>query len=245
LLCEEIQDECHKYSELYKRLRTERRAKQHAHQRKTVLENKIDVLEEAGRNHHQQMNDLENQSKHVLDDLMKTEKINTTLRKQLDNFVEHNKSDMNKAYLQLNATRDKLKGIQGVVSKLCKRCNQATAKHENALIHIKQKILKDKAFHNLLEKGIYSQKTRELVCTLVNAGCAQGQVSGVIHAVLKVAGITTVGDISRRSVSRIIDEGYIAACMQLGKEIQETKGRFFSLLYIKFSILKILLSSDI
>ncbi|KAF8800758.1 hypothetical protein BYT27DRAFT_7235975 [Phlegmacium glaucopus] len=46
---------------------------------------------------------------------------------------------------------------------------------------------------------------------------------GVIKAVLGIAGITTVGNISPRTVARIIQEGYIAACIQLGFELDKTE----------------------
>ena len=44
----------------------------------------------------------------------------------------------------------------------------------------------------------------------------------VIESVLATAGITAVGRISPWSVSRIV-KGYIAACIQLGYEMQVTK----------------------
>ena len=43
---------------------------------------------------------------------------------------------------------------------------------------------------------------------------------GVIEAVLAAAGIKAVGHLSARTISRIIKEGYIAACIQLGYEMQ-------------------------
>jgi hypothetical protein len=43
---------------------------------------------------------------------------------------------------------------------------------------------------------------------------------GVIEAVLAAAGIKAVGRLSARTISRIIKEGYIAACIQLGYEMK-------------------------
>jgi len=48
----------------------------------------------------------------------------------------------------------------------------------------------------------------------------------VIHAVLKSAGITTIGTISHTSVSCIIAEGYIAAQIQLGYELGNTDSMY-------------------
>jgi hypothetical protein len=60
----------------------------------------------------------------------------------------------------------------------------------------------------------------------VKAGCSRYCVNDVIHAVLKSAGITAIGTISRTTVSRIIAEGYIAAQIQLGYELGNTESMY-------------------
>ena len=82
--------------------------------------------------------------------------------------------------------------------------------------------------HNLLSKGVYTEATRNLIHLLVKAGCSRGYVGEVIHAVLKSAGITAVGNISRTTVSRIITEGYYAAQIQLAHEMQNAESMTFS-----------------
>lgn len=82
---------------------------------------------------------------------------------------------------------------------------------------------KEHTTHNLLSKGVYTEATRNLICLLVKAGCSRGYVGEVIQAVLKSAGITAIGNISRTTVSRIITEGYYAAQIQLAYEMQNAE----------------------
>ena len=64
-----------------------------------------------------------------------------------------------------------------------------------------------------------------MIRLLVQAGCSREYVGQVIHAIFKTAGISVVGNVSRRTVSRIIREGYYAAQVQLGYEMQNTQGK--------------------
>ena len=47
----------------------------------------------------------------------------------------------------------------------------------------------------------------------------------IIRAVLETAGITAVGNISSTTVGRIIQEGYYAACVQLGYEMNQADSK--------------------
>jgi hypothetical protein len=58
---------------------------------------------------------------------------------------------------------------------------------------------------------------------LVKAGCSRGYVGKVISAVLKSAGITTIGNISWWTVSHATIEGYSAAQIQLGHKMKMLK----------------------
>ncbi|KAF8815045.1 hypothetical protein BYT27DRAFT_7316373, partial [Phlegmacium glaucopus] len=79
----------------------------------------------------------------------------------------------------------------------------------------------------LLKKEVYSEQTQNLVRILVQAGVSAKNIMGVIKAVLGIAGITTVGNISPHTVAQIIREGYIAACIQLGFELDKTEAVTF------------------
>ena len=65
-----------------------------------------------------------------------------------------------------------------------------------------------------------------MIRLLVQAGCSRDYVGQVIHAILKTAGISVYGSVSRRTVSRVIVEGYYAAQVQLGYEMTKAKRRF-------------------
>jgi hypothetical protein len=94
---------------------------------------------------------------------------------------------------------------------------------ENALRKAKDRQKKESSVHKLLHKGVYSEKTWSLIRLLVQAGCSRPYVDLVIHEVFKTAGISVHGHVSRRTVSRVVLEGYFAAQMQLGHEMQQAK----------------------
>src|SRR6266540_4355907 len=78
------------------------------------------------------------------------------------------------------------------------------------------------------QKEVSTQKTRNLVRFLSQSGCSANRINNIINAVLKTAGITMVGSISRTSVARIIREGYFAAQIQLGHEMKTAETMTFS-----------------
>ena len=108
--------------------------------------------------------------------------------------------------------------IKGLKVKGIKKSDTLTTKEA------KEQTPKDTRTYNLLYKGVYTEDTRRLIQLIVQAGCSREHVSKVIHAVLGAAGITVKGKISRHTVSRVILEGYYAAQVQLGYEMQMTKG---------------------
>ena len=82
--------------------------------------------------------------------------------------------------------------------------------------------------HHLTNKGVFTEETRNLVRLLFQAGCSASHINEIITAVLKTAGITMVGSISRTSIARIIREGYFAAQIQLGHEMKMAESMTFS-----------------
>ena len=99
---------------------------------------------------------------------------------------------------------------------------------DNAVKKAKAKVLKESTTLYLLKKGVYSNETQNLVHILVEANVSNEKIMGVIEAVLATAGITAVGQISARTVKRIVKEGYIAACLQLGYEMQAAEAMTLS-----------------
>ena len=82
---------------------------------------------------------------------------------------------------------------------------------------------KENRTYKLLHKGVYSPKARELARTLVAAGCSREYVGRVIKAICKNAGVTVQGSMSRRTVSRAVLEGEIAAQIQIGHELAQAE----------------------
>ena len=81
--------------------------------------------------------------------------------------------------------------------------------------------LKEKSIYRLIHKGTYIEETQYMVWLLVQSGCSQDSVNKMIYAVLRMAGVSVIGKISRRSVSRFIREGFYAAQVQLGYEMDK------------------------
>ena len=120
-------------------------------------------------------------------------------------------------------------GSKSEVYNLKQKCACATAVKESAVQKARSKVLQEKSTFYLLKKGVYSEETWNLVRILVQANVSAKNIMAVIKAALATAGITAVGSISPRTVARIIREGYIAACIQLGFELDETKGKILLL----------------
>ncbi|KAL1732840.1 hypothetical protein EV714DRAFT_270463 [Schizophyllum commune] len=73
---------------------------------------------------------------------------------------------------------------------------------------------------NMKIKHTYSAKIRELVRTLVAAGCSQHNVGHLVKDVATVFGVKLKKIISRRSASRMVLEGLIMARIQQGHEMR-------------------------
>ncbi|KAF8801495.1 hypothetical protein BYT27DRAFT_7235736 [Phlegmacium glaucopus] len=129
--------------------------------------------------------------------------------------------ELEKSHEQCSKFSELLENAQKYIEQL------RSALEENAVQKARSQVLLEKSTLYLLKKGVYSEQTRNLVCILVQAGVSAKNIMGVIKAVLGIAGITTVGNISPHTVARIIQEGYIAACIQLGFELDKTEAVTF------------------
>ncbi|KAJ6527924.1 hypothetical protein B0H10DRAFT_1974199 [Mycena sp. CBHHK59/15] len=77
----------------------------------------------------------------------------------------------------------------------------------------------------LQEKGIISEKSRELVTDLVALhNVPVSHVLGVIKSVARTVGVTLEGNISERSVGRVVLEGGIISQAQVIHEVQHAAG---------------------
>src|SRR3984893_988226 len=164
----------------------------------------------------------------AIDTLLKLEKENSNLKGELRAALERSVKDTLESQQKIAKVAEELKASKLVTRKLQKQCARARTVKESAVLRTKEKVLKEKSVHKLLFEGTYTEETRNLVCFLVKAGCSRDHVSHVIHAVLKAVGISAKGNISRRTVSRVILEGYYAAQVQLGHEMENAKSMTLS-----------------
>lgn len=120
---------------------------------------------------------------------------------------------------RLTQMRKELRSSKIKASKLKKRCEKNAAQQMQAV----RKAQEERMTHRLKNKGIYTEETRKLIRILVKAGCAKESIGDIICAVLACAGITTIGKVSQRTVSRVSLEGFVATQIQLGYEIFEAE----------------------
>src|SRR6266487_120253 len=210
---------------LYQQLRVERQARQRGSACKNILQQQIQLLKSAEASSVKRMKES---SSKAINALIKVEKENSSLRSELSKALERITTEALQYREKVGHIRKHAKGYQIQAAKLQKRCSRAGAVQAKAVQKATEKTNKQSSIHRLLHKGIYTEETRSLIWLLVKAGCSRDYISQVIHAVLKTAGISTYGNVSRRTVSRIVVEGYFAAQVQLGHEMKNTKGKLYT-----------------
>ncbi|KAJ7221099.1 hypothetical protein C8J57DRAFT_1594223 [Mycena rebaudengoi] len=73
------------------------------------------------------------------------------------------------------------------------------------------------------DRGIITEKSREMICDLVGFKVAPSNMDGVIHTMAQVFGIELQDHISARQFGRIVEEGRIASDIQEAMEIRDAK----------------------
>lgn len=175
------------------------------------------MLEEIENTHlSKAVNDLRD-SEIALDAL---QRVNNGLRSELSCAIAHMTSKLQFTESTLKVSQENLSKLRKDASKLRKNLKRTGESKKRALAALKKKILKERSTYHLMHKGVITEEIRNVVRTLVNAGCSRKYIPDVITTVLKSAGIKSVGSISRPSIGCIIHEGYFAAQMQLGYEIK-------------------------
>src|SRR6266540_2152002 len=228
-LCTEILSLKSKNSDIYYQLHMERQRCKWATSKHGSMASQILLLKKADAISSAQ---LSKGLRDSADTITKLLKMNEDLRTELSQSVTTWSSwaevltEAAKSKLLLSDTR--LKNAQKEISKLHKGFRWATQVKEHAVETAKAKVIQKKLVHHLLHKGVFTQKTRNLVCFLSQTGCSANRINQVITAVLNTAGIIVVVNISHPSVARIIREGYFAAQIQLGHEMQMAETMTFS-----------------
>jgi hypothetical protein len=208
---------------LYQNLRVERRARQRGNTRKTVLERQISMLKSASMS--SEVRKMKDSASKAIDALVNVEKENSNLRSELSKTLERCTAEAAQNRQKLHHVGKQAREFRSLAAKLQKRCDRAAAIQEKVVKRAREKASKKSTVHRLLHKGVYTEDTRNLIRLLVQAGCSRSYVGEVIHAILRTAGISTHGDISRRTVSRVVLEGYYAAQVQLGYEMNSAKSK--------------------
>jgi myosin heavy subunit len=226
-----------RYQSLYKELHLERQRAKRACTKKGNLEQQISLLKAAAFSQSHELKNMSVKTQTAINSLLQLESQNSTLKNKLSQCMKNLQTEMHHCQDRLNVVQKKLSNSQNLSSKLKKQVNRAKEIRKRAVADAQQKQQKLSAVHHLLHKGVYTETTRNLVRFLVKAGCSRHCVNDVIHAVLKSAGITTIGTISRTTVSRIIAEGYVAAQIQLGYELGNTDSMFRLLYRLCYTIL--------
>jgi hypothetical protein len=211
---------------LYHKLRVERRARQRGQAKKEVLEDQIRFLRLSDLSWSDKLKSIKSNASKAIDALLKVEKENSSLRSELSKTLERCNDEVKRAQLTAHLVGQRLKESRILAARLQKRQARAGTVREKAVQKAREKAIQERSVHTLLNKGIYTEETRNLIRLLVQAGCSREYVGDVIHAIFKTAGISVIGRVSRRTVSRIVVEGYFAAQMQLGYEMQNTESMF-------------------
>ena len=160
--------------------------------------------------------------------LLLLKKANSGLRMELSDSMARWTSQLDKTRSKLETANSKLSALQKEASHLRKCVACASGVKDRAVAAAKMKVKQETSTHHLMNKGVFTEETRNVVWLLVKAGCSRKYVNEVISSVLQSAGINPVGSISRTTVARVVHEGYFAAQIQLGYEMANAKSMTFS-----------------
>ena len=214
-----------KYNERYQELQLERQTAKRRQTKIERLEEQMKVLKEAETQANRKFSKYACDTKASLDYLKAT---NSGLEDKLAVSLERWNTELSVTTLRLGESKARQMELQKEVTQLRKQTRRSTDIRERAVAAAKAKIEIEKSNFHLMKKGVFTNETRNLVQILVRAGCSRNYINEVIVAVLKSAGVDVIGCISRTSITRILREGYIAAQIQLGHEMQQTEAMTFS-----------------
>lgn len=214
------------YKDLYSDLRVERRAHQRGDKRNADLKKQIVVVKSENMKKDEDFKSLSMNVSNLVNATLSTEREKDSLRKELSYALERHAAEMQEFQQQLKKCTAQLKSSQRLIKRLQNQCRKAKIQQEKAVKQGRDRVLKERSAHRLLNKGVYSEATRNLVRFLVRVGVSREHVNNVIHTVLKIAGVTVHGDVSRRTVSRVIAEGLYMATTQLGHEMEQAQSEF-------------------
>ena len=132
-------------------------------------------------------------------------------------------SQLDKTWSKLEMANSKFAALQKEASHLRKSVVHASGVKDHAVAAAKAKVKKEISTHHLMNKGVFTEETQNVVWLLVKAGCSRKYVNEVIPSVLQSTGITPIGTVSPTTAAHIVHEGYFTAQIQLGYEMANTK----------------------
>src|SRR6266511_1046598 len=210
-----------KNSDIYHQLHMERQRHKCATSKHGSMASQILLLKKADAISSPRLSKGLRDSADTITNLLKmNEDLRTELSQSDTTWSSRMEASTEAAKSKLISSDTRLKKAQKDISKLRKGFHWATQVKERAIETAKAKVIRQKSVHHLSHKGIFKEETRNLVQLLSQSGCSANRINDIISAVLNTVGITMVGSISRRSVARIIREGYFAAQIQLGHEMK-------------------------
>src|SRR6266540_3960625 len=189
-----------KNSDIYHQLRMERQRCKRATSKHGSMASQILLLKKADAVSSAQFSKGLRDSAVTITSLLKVnEDLRTELSQSVTTWSSRTEALTEAAKSKLMSSDTRLKNAQKEVSKLRKGFHRATQAKEHAVSTAKAKVVQQKSVHHLSHKGVFTQKTRNLVCFLSQSGCSANHINQVITAVLNTAGIIVVGNISRPS----------------------------------------------
>ncbi|KAJ7213194.1 hypothetical protein GGX14DRAFT_519404 [Mycena pura] len=120
-------------------------------------------------------------------------------------------------------TSAKGKGSQDLLRKKNKALQQRIQRSVKTLT---QSVNRAKKHHfcRATEKGVYTIQARRLARIMVDSGCARAKVGPLMAQIGAVFGVHINREMSRRTVGRAIEEGGVAAKMQIAYELSLNEG---------------------
>ena len=211
---DKAQDKC---TGLYSTLHVERRKLQRTAARKGLLERQIKLLKSV------ELPATRDDAAHAIKLLGETKSEKMHLESRLSKLMEKCALEASHSRQKQSDLQEQLAALKQISQNLQKCCNRMPDIKAKVIKRAKDYANKENRTYKLLHKGVYSPEARELARTLVAAGCSREYVGRVIKAVCKNAGVTVQGSMSRRTVSRAVLEGGIAAQIQIGHELAQVE----------------------
>ena len=187
-----------KHKNTYRELRTQRQKVNRGQERLDQLEVQVAMLKKAEEEATALYEKEEKQSNRALELLQKE---NKGLQSELSTSLGKWTSELETSRSKLAGSFSKIKNLTKEHSHLQKSLARSKKSKEKAIAAVKDKLTKQLSVHHVKSKGVITEDTRNVVRILVNAGCSRNYISEVIYTVLKSAGITTVGTITRPSIT--------------------------------------------